>query len=346
VDHEKLRKQVNSALKRRALGGLTAERGKRITEGLSSGSMMLNMALSGSPFVGYVWGRVIELFGPEQSGKTTLALHAVREAQRLEEFSGKPVPCAYMDVENTLDTYYAECIGIDLDNLSLGQPECTEDTLNEIEESVKAGYKLIVIDSVAAMSPRAEIEGEMGEAHVGLQARLMSQALRKLTPLLKKNGTILIFINQIRMKIGIMFGNPEVTTGGNALKFYSTYRLDVRAPRKGKRTGKTLMGYGDAEQDVETGTDAVVKVVKNKVFPPHRQASLTVVYGQGIDKIRDTITFLDFAGAFKKTAKSKGPVLSIPSKKKAYSTKGLARILDEPEVQSDVLEIIRKLEGE
>lgn len=343
---EERREKVNKALERTALVGLTPDRGKRITNGLSSGSMMLNVALSGSPLVGYVWGRIGEIYGPESSGKTTLALHAVREAQRLEKVSKQPIPCLFIDAEHALDTYYAECLGIDLKNTTISQPGCAEDALNEVEAAVQAGFKVIVIDSVSALVPRAEVDGEMGESHMGLQARIMSQAMRKLQGITSKSGAILLFVNQIRMKIGVIFGNPEVTSGGQALKFYATYRLEVRSPRTGKKTGKTLMGFG-AEQDVELGTVTNVKVMKNKVFPPHRKASFTVVYGQGIDKIRDTIAFLEFAGAFKKppkTSKAKSDVIKIEAKKKLYTAVGLAKVLSEPEVQKEVLDKIKKLE--
>ena len=547
MDHKELRSKVNRELKRDALGGLTAERGEQITDGLSSGSMMLNVALSGSPFVGYVWGRIAEVYGPEScleestfiqyairtkegkwqnhkggsvrclyerfhgikrkgkgayqrkemvdsvfyafsineancvfknaiadvvdsgikhcsqvitrrghklictkdqqfyigttyrplgqleigsivyihkngmcihhkdvnrrndavenlelkvgsvhkresvlknhngfrsrviedtivairpigyrqtydikcyapynnfiadkfvvhnSGKTTLALHAMREAQRLEESSGKPVPCLFVDMEHALDPYYAESLGINLDNLTITQPGCAEDALNEVESSVRAGYKLIVIDSVSALTPRAEIDGEMGESHMGLQARIMSQALRKLNGITSEQGAILLFINQIRVKIGVSFGNPEVTSGGSALKFYATYRIEIRSPRGGKKMGKTLMGYG-AEEDVEIGTITNIKVGKNKVFPPHRKASFHLVYGHGIDKIKDTVAFLEFAGAFKKNSKAKSNVMKIATKGKLYTAFGLAKILHEPEVQAEVLETIRKLE--
>ena len=343
MDHKKLRATVNSALKRRALSGLSPEKGEQITDGLSSGSMMLNVALSGSPFVGYVWGRMAEIYGPEASGKTTLALHAVREAQRLEKLKSKPVPCLFIDAEHALDMYYAQSLGISLKNVTISQPGCAEDALNEVEAAVEAGFKVIVVDSVSALVPRAEVEGEMGEAHIGLQARIMSQAMRKLNGVISEAGAILIFVNQIRIKVGVIFGNPEVTSGGQALKYYATYRLEVRSPRKGKKIGKTLMGYG-VEQTVELGTEAHVKVMKNKVFPPHRKASFTIIYGQGIDRVRDIITFLEFAGAFKSMGKTKTPMLKIPSKGKAYTVKGLIKIFEEPEVQRDVRNIIKKLE--
>jgi recombination protein RecA len=347
---KELRDKVNAELKRPALAGLIPERGKYITNGLSSGSMMLNLALSGTPLIGYVWGRIVEIYGPEQGGKTTMALHAIREAQRLEESSKKPIPCLFVDAENALDTYYAECLGIDLDNLSITQQECGEDALDSVETAIKMGFKVIVVDSVSALTPRAEVQGEMGESHMGLQARMMSQAMRKLNPVVSKSQAIVIFINQIRMKIGIMFGNPETTSGGNALKFYATYRLEVRSPRSGKKTGKTLMGY-ENEESSEIGTVSNIKVVKNKVFPPFRKASVPIVYGSGIDKVADIISFLEYSKAFHKPkgpngGKIKGEVIKIACKNRSYTSSGLAKILSEPEVQKEILELIRKKEQE
>jgi recombination protein RecA len=339
ADHDKLREIVNKALNRKALDGLVAPPSNRNIDGLSSGSLWLNFALSGSPLVGFAWGRMVEIFGPEQSGKTTLALHMVREAQRLELATGKEYPCLFVDAEHALDLLYARSIGIDLHNTTISQPGCGEDGLNEVEAAVKAGFKLIIVDSVAALTPRAELEGEMGEAHIGLQARLMSQALRKLTGLVSKSGAIIVFLNQLRMKIGVMFGNPETTTGGNALKFYASYRLDVRAPRSGKKSGKTLMGYGDTQESVELGITANIKVVKNKLYPPHRQASVAIEYGKGIDSINDIVTFLTFAGAFG----DKGLVLpSMP--KKPVTARTLPKLLADPAVMLEVMGVLKQLE--
>jgi len=349
MSHEQLqalRESVNAELKRPALGGLTPDRGERIISGLSSGSLLLNMALSGSPLIGFVRGRIVEFFGPEQSAKTTLALHTICEAQKFEQETGEPTPCLFIDAEYALDTYYAQNLGVDLSRLTISQPGCAEEALNEVEVAVRKGFKLIVVDSVSALTPRAEIEGEMGESHVGLQARLMGQAMRKLTSVISKSNALVIFINQIRMKIGVMFGNPETTSGGNALKFYATYRLDIRSPRSGKKTGKTLMGYG-VEDQAEFGSVVNVKVIKNKVFPPHRAASFVVEYGKGIDKRADIIAFLEFAGAFSaaksEKGKVKGDVVFIQSKDKWYTSSGLSKILDDPAVHADAMAIVKKL---
>jgi len=282
-------------------------------------------------------------FVVHNSGKTTLTLHVIHEAQKQEAETGVPLPCLFIDAEHALDTRYAEAIGVDLDNLSISQPDCGEDALNEVESAVKNGYKVIIVDSVAALVPQAELEGEMGAAHVGLQARLMSQALRKLTGITQKSGALIIFINQIRMKIGVMFGNPETTSGGNALKFYATYRLDVRAPRGGKKEGKSLMGYGVEASGVEIGNAVNVSVVKNKVFPPHRKASFNVEYGVGIDKVADAIDFLVFAGAFKPSGKTKSDSLYLPSLDKSYTPSGLAKVLSDPVAMADVINIVKAM---
>jgi recombination protein RecA len=246
-----------------------------------TGSLGLDIALGVG---GLPRGRVIEIYGPESSGKTTLALHAVGEAQKLGGI------CAFVDAEHALDVGYARKLGVRTDDLLVSQPDCGEQALEITEMLVRSGaVDVIVVDSVAALTPRAELEGEMGDAHVGLQARLMSQALRKLTGTISKSNTLVIFINQIRMKIGVMFGNPETTTGGNALKFYSSVRLDIR------RVG----ALKDGEKVV--GNRTRVKVVKNKLAAPFKEVEFDILYGEGISREGDLIDLGAECGAVEKS---------------------------------------------
>ncbi|MDO4729987.1 MAG: recombinase RecA [Candidatus Saccharibacteria bacterium] len=261
------------------------EKSKIDVELFSSGSLSLDLALGG----GYPKGRIIEIYGPESSGKTTLALHAISEIQK------QGGQAAFIDAEHALDPAYARRIGVDTGNLLISQPDNGEQALEICETLVRSGaVDLIVVDSVAALVPQAEIDGDMGDAQMGLQARLMSQAMRKLTGIISKTKATVIFINQIRMKIGVMFGNPETTTGGNALKFYASVRMDIR------RIGQIKNG-----EDI-SGNRTKIKIVKNKIAAPFRTAEFDIMYNEGISKVGDVLDLavkygvMDKAGAFLK----------------------------------------------
>ena len=287
-------------------------------EAIPTGALSLDMALG---IGGVPRGRIIEVFGPESSGKTTLALHVVAEAQKM---GGE---AAFIDAEHALDPVYAKKLGVDIDNLIVSQPDTGEQALEITESLIRSGaLDVIVVDSVAALVPKAEIDGDMGDSHMGLQARLMSQALRKLAGAINKTKTVLIFINQLREKIGVMFGNPETTTGGRALKFYASVRLDIRKIENIKQDGEVK------------GNRVRVKVIKNKVAPPFREAEFDIVYGEGISKAGN---ILDMAVNMDIIEKS-GSWFSYDGNRIGQGRENVKKYLKEnPEILADVEQKVR-----
>ena len=287
-------------------------------EAIPTGALSLDVALG---IGGIPKGRIIEVFGPESSGKTTLALHMIAEAQKL---GGE---AAFIDAEHALDPVYAKHLGVNIDDLIVSQPDTGEQALEIAEALVRSGaIDIIVVDSVAALTPKAEIDGDMGDAHVGLQARLMSQALRKLAGVLNKSNTVIIFINQLREKVGIMFGNPETTPGGRALKFYSSVRLDIRRTENLKQDGEAI------------GSRVKVKVVKNKVAPPFREAEFDIVYGKGISKSGN---ILDLAVNLDIVEKS-GAWFSYSGTRIGQGRENAKRYLEEnPEIMNEIEQKVR-----
>jgi len=292
------------------------------TDSVPSGSLGLDIALG---IGGLPRGRVVEIYGPESSGKTTLAMHVVAEAQK------RGGTCAFVDAEHAFDPTYARKLGVDLDTLLMSQPDAGEQALEIADTLVRSGaIDVVVIDSVAALVPRAELEGEMGDSHVGLQARLMSQALRKLTGSVARSNTLIIFINQIRMKIGVMFGSPETTTGGNALKFYASVRLDIRRIGAIKNKEETV------------GNQTRVKVVKNKVAPPFKTVEFDIMYGEGISKVGEIIDL----GVRGNIVEKSGAWFSYNSQRIGQGRENAKQFLrDNPAIAEEIENAIRANEG-
>ncbi|HUA76420.1 MAG TPA: recombinase RecA [Acetobacteraceae bacterium] len=314
--------QIERAFGKGSVMRMGAGAGADPVEVIPSGSLGLDLALG---IGGLPRGRIVEIYGPESSGKTTLALHAIAEAQKMGG------TCAFVDAEHALDPVYARKLGVDIENLLISQPDAGEQALEIADTLVRSGaVDVLVVDSVAALVPRAELEGEMGDTHVGLHARLMSQALRKLTGTVSRSNTLLIFLNQIRLKIGVMFGNPETTTGGNALKFYASVRLDIR------RVGSVK------DRDEVIGNETRVKVVKNKMAPPFRQVEFDIIYSEGISKTGELIDLGVKAGIVEKS----GAWFSYDSQRIGQGRENAKRFLREhPEAAAAIEARIRAQAG-
>ncbi|OZB39541.1 MAG: recombinase RecA [Acidiphilium sp. 34-60-192] len=310
--------QIERAFGKGSIMRMGARPGNEEIDVVPSGSLGLDLALG---IGGFPRGRVIEIYGPESSGKTTLALHAIAEAQK------RGGTCAFIDAEHALDPIYARKLGVDVDNLLISQPDTGEQGLEIADTLVRSGaIDVLVIDSVAALVPRAELEGEMGDSHAGLHARLMSQALRKLTGSISRSKTMMIFLNQIRLKIGVMFGNPETTTGGNALKFYASVRMEIR------RIGAIK------DREEVTGNQTRVKVVKNKLAPPFRQVEFDIMYGEGISKVGELIDLGVKAGIVEKS----GAWFSYDSQRVGQGRENAKQFLrDHPDIAATIEARIR-----
>src|SRR5246127_493635 len=307
--------QIERAFGKGSIMKLGSREAATETEVISTGSLGLDIALG---IGGVPRGRIIEIYGPESSGKTTLALHVIAEGQR----GGGA--CAFIDAEHALDPAYARKLGVNIDDLLISQPDAGEQALEIADTLVRSGaVDVLVIDSVAALVPRAELEGEMGDSHVGLHARLMSQALRKLTGSVSRSDTMLIFLNQIRMKIGVMFGNPETTTGGNALKFYASIRLEIR------RIGQIK------EREEVVGNQTRVKVVKNKLAPPFRQVEFDIMYGEGVSKVGELLDLGVKAGVVEKS----GAWFSYDSQRIGQGRENAKQFLREHRPISEAIEV-------
>jgi recombination protein RecA len=314
--------QIERAFGKGSIMRMGARPGDEQIEVIPSGSLGLDLALG---IGGLPRGRIIEIYGPESSGKTTLALHAIAEAQR------RGGTCAFIDAEHALDPVYARKLGVDVDNLLISQPDAGEQALEIADTRVRSGaIDVLVVDSVAALVPRAELEGEMGDSHMGLHARLMSQALRKLTGSVSRSKCMMVFLNQIRMKIGVMFGNPETTTGGNALKFYASLRMEIR------RVGQIK------ERDEVVGNQTRVKVVKNKLAPPFRQVEFDIMYGEGISKVGELIDLGVKAGVVEKS----GAWFSHDSQRIGQGRENAKQFLrDHPEIADRIEVRVREQSG-